>query len=394
MVRNGWQATPARARAIAFAVAGCCLAVIFRRADLAVIVSGFAMAAAVDWREPRQRPSSVTTVVDPEVAREGEEVSVTHRVRPPADHVLLTLVGRDGQARIGWSPQEPTPAPPPPCWGHHLVTPRAGHWSSLWGGWTAALAISPPATLTRLPDRATIRLRHLPPPEAFDHGPEPGHRPGDGSDYTGLRLLEEGEAPRRVNWAATQRLQRIVVTQTLRDVSGSYLLVVDGDDVCTEHHEVVRQTAGIAAQLSRTGATLALGVLGCGDQIPVPFGSGRRHLARIEVALAHATPSSGRAADDFQPARIQQLSTPRGTVVIVLSPLRTASVKTVLPRLARAGHRPIVLDTSRGPRDALGVLEERVRHLSQETRGIPVLPWTSTETALDLARVRPPRDRR
>lgn len=371
---NGWSQTPTWWRALAVAAVGACAAVLTRRADVVVLVSGFVMAAALEWRPPQRKPPAVRTDVPAAPQREGDPVIVRHRVDGHVD-AALTLVARTGQGvRVltSWGGADPPMDEGPARWGVHDLSPVAGHWLTRWGGWAAAASVERGVSATVLPSRAPTSLRALPPPVGLGPGADPSTRRGDGTDYTGLRALGDDEPPRRVNWPATLRTGQMVVTSTLRDTAGTYLVIVDGEGAGIGHVEAIREVAGLMSALIRAGGDVALTVLGCGDVMPVPVGSGPAHLARLERSLARAGAAPDHGANDHQPARAARLRLPRGSVVVAYSPLSDPATTTLLARLSRAGHRVCVVDTAEPDTSEIDEVARRVRHLRLEVNGMPV----------------------
>lgn len=375
MSHPAWNPTPTWWRALSIAAIGACAAVLTRRSDMVVIISGFVLASALEWRPPRERPSLVRTHVPEPPRREGEPLTVRHLVDDPPN-AFLTLVNEtnDGtHVTITWSTPLPSYQGRCPIWGVQHVGPVAGHWLTQWGGWAAPAVFEPVHPILVLPVPLPTRLPPLPPPVGSSPGIDPGDMSGDGLDYTGLRILGEDETPFRVNWPASLRTGQIIVTATLLDTAGTYLVLLDGGGSGNTHHEVVREIAGLFTALMRLGNHVALGILGCGALTPVPAGSGPRHIARLERALAQALPQPNHPANDHQPARISRLTLPRGTVVIAYTPLAATSATPLLTRLRRSGHRIAVIDTT-GPNNApLDQLTRRTQHLRLTVTGIPVI---------------------
>ena len=174
------------------------------------------------------------------------------------------------------------------------------------------------------------------------------------------------------NWPATLRTGQMVVTSTLRDTAGTYLVIVDGEGAGLGHVEAMREVAGLMSALIRAGGEVALAVLGCGDVMPVPVGSGPAHLARLERSLARSWPAPESGANDHQPARAARLRLPRGSVVVAYSRLSDPATTTLLARLSRGGHRVCIVDTAEPDISVVDEVARRVRHLRLEVNGIPV----------------------
>jgi len=363
-------------------------AVLLRRPDLVVLISPFALAAAFDWSPPRHEPALETRAID--VSREGEAVEVErHVLKPGPGTLVLASGGVDGvevaTLTVGVEPAGTVREELP--WGVHDLAPRHAYAATAWGGWVAAVRCEP-RLVTVLPRRDVPILGTLPHPAGHGPGPHPGQRPGDGTDFAGLRPLLDGEPARRIHWPASLRTGRLVTQETHQDTTGAYLVILDAAEAPL-HDEVVRAAAGLCTQLIQDGAYVALAVHGCGDIPPVRLGSGPRHLTRLELSLAAASPRPGDPANDHQPRRIERNRYPLGTVVIVLTGLADEALIPTLVRLRFARRRVTVIDTAgSGASHALDRLERRVRRLHLESRGIPVTPWTTPSASVNTALLR------
>jgi len=411
-----WHATPAWWRALAVAVSGFVLAVVLRRPDLVVLTSPFALAVAMDIRSPRTRPPSVSTEVEPTMLREGESVRVTHHHRHDIDGLLTLSVDpldpldpldhanhanhANHINHADRSVEDQDDAHPPratvftgtcrttmtPPWGSHLASPRASHCLTPWGGWSMQLPSPDPTRYLVLPVRAGFPRIPEPRPFGREPGPDAGLREGEGLDFQGLRSYQPGEAPRRVNWPATLRTGRMVVTQTYADTVPAYLLILDAH-ADPRLGDLVRQVGQFAAAAIRRGGAVALAVHGSGDLAPIPLGSGERHLTRLEMTLARVSPREA-PTNDYQHGRTRRLALLPGTIVLVLSPLVDPRLTALLTHLQRQHMRVSVLDTSdpaAGPIDA-GV--QVVRRRTLQVAGIRVSRYDGA-AALALASSHP-----
>ena len=137
-------------------------------------------------------------------------------------------------------------------------------------------------------------------------------------------------------------------------------------------------------------------MLGRTEQVLGP-GSGVRHQRRLQELLAQVQPGW----PDLLGARQLRFRAGAGTVVVVLSPLLTPEITTVMVTLARRGLTVVVVDTlapttfpsPRATRDSAARLAWRMRLVEREMqitevtrRGIPVVPWRGPGTLDEVLR--------
>jgi hypothetical protein len=132
----------------------------------------------------------------------------------------------------------------------------------------------------------------------------------------------------------------------------------------------------------------------------VPPATGRLHLRRVLEALAAVEPATSIDDDERRP-----LGADHGALVVLLSPLVSASVLRRAVALARQGVAVLVIDTlpdgvaDVDPSDPFRVLAWRIRLLerARELRvvreaGVPIEPWRGPgsldQVLRDLARRR------
>lgn len=375
--RAAWQVTPAWWRSLALAATGVILALLLHRPDLFALISPFVLAAAMDFRCPQDGPPTLTTDVMPPMLREGETVLVTHHHPQTIDGLLTVSVGHprgdDDQPRAILSGRPSTEAMDTPAWGIHNAAPRATYCTTAWAGWSVHPSSPEPSRYLVLPTRAGSRRVPEPRPAGLGPGPDPGLQAGDGLDYQGLRAFLPGESPRRVNWPATLRTGRMIVTQTFADSTATYLLILDAR---ADHQlgDLVRQLCHFTAAAVRRGGAVALAVHGCGDIAPICLGGGEQHLTQLEMTLAKVQPRET-PTNDYQHGRTRRLPLVPGTVVIALSPLDDPALSPLLVQLQRRQMRVTVLDTSPVTADPLQACEQTVRRRALEARGIHVTPY-------------------
>ena len=126
-------------------------------------------------------------------------------------------------------------------------------------------------------------------------------------------------------------------------------------------------------------------------------GSGVRHQRRLQELLAQVQPGW----PDLLGARHLRFRAGAGTVIVVLTPMLTPEITTVMVTLARRGLTVVVVDTltpetlpepARNPRTAARLawrlrLVEREMQITEVTRrGIPVVPWRGPGTLDEVLR--------
>ena len=190
------------------------------------------------------------------------------------------------------------------------------------------------------------------------HGSHEGRRPGQGGDFRDIHPFAPGDELRRVDWRATARMARrpgellVRRTHTLSDAS-----VVIAMDTSEDLGEMVSSWG--SGDVERSGVTsldnareaargLAIAAIDAGDRVALHVlvhggrslrsGSGARHLARLEAAIA----ATGQARDDASFRRTPHV--PHGSVVLVLSTFfQGAAAQTALMWRA-SGHRVVAID--------------------------------------------------
>jgi len=154
----------------------------------------------------------------------------------------------------------------------------------------------------------------------------------------------------------------------------------------------VQAAAHVAGHFTTAGDRVGLRVLGDTGVLPVPAGTGRRHLQRLLGALATVDPASDRQPD------VQQLSlglTP-GSLLLALTPLTSRVVVDAVVALSRRGLDVACIDVT----PTATVVDEDVetiawRLLTLERRrtadlleheGIPVVAWQDASSVEELLR--------
>ena len=277
--------------------------------------------------------------------------------------------------------------------------------TSPWGGYRWGPQRLPEATVVALPEARAFTSGETPHPVGLI-GQNRSRRGGDGSEFFAIRPFQPGDRLRRVNWRTTLRTGEVHAVGTTAQEDSSVLLLLDAtsdvgasdglDGEASVLDVAVRAASALAAHHIQVGDRVALRVLGRTNQTLGP-GSGVRHQRRLQELLAEVQPGW----PDLLGARHLRFQAGAGTVIVVLSPMLTPEVTTVMVTLARRGLTVVVVDTltpeilpepARKPGSAARLawrlrLVERQMQITEVTRrGIPVVPWHGPGTLDEVLR--------
>ncbi len=402
-----WQAGPAHLRAVLVAAVAVAASLLFRNPTLLVLATPFAIVAV--W-STAARPGDDPTLlgrVGPTTVREGEATTWTGHLTDAGgiDHVVgvapqrnwLELRPRSGVVVC----DVPTTATGTASvvipmrsirWGRHDLGPIRVACVSPWGAfrWTAR--------------DVGHRVTTLPLPAVFDAAPSSHRsdglvgltrsvRPGDGTEFAGLRPFQSGDRLRRINWRRSLRSGELHVTATYADQDTHVALFVDAqadfgdsggiDGAASSIDTSVRAAGAIAEHFLLRGDRVSLRVFGSRVPASVAPASGRAHLRRILDALASIEPPTYRPMRDTAP----RSDMVRGdALAIMLSPLVSTTALDWAISLTSHGLTVAVVDTlpadvhvSDDPDTELAwrirLLERRVEMRAVQRVGVPVLGW-------------------
>jgi uncharacterized protein (DUF58 family) len=393
-------------------------AVALGRPDLLVLAAPFALLCALGAvHAPRTAVTAQVRLADhwlhegqsttlrilPGQAQELEQVTATLAVpafvvrQPPTGSVSVTpRDGRDPGLEFLVSPRR---------WGVRSTGTSMIAATSHWGGYRWGPQRLPEATVVALPEARAFTSGETPHPVGLI-GQNRSRRGGDGSEFFAIRPFQPGDRLRRVNWRTTLRTGVVHAVGTTAQEDSSVLLLLDAtsdvgasgglDGEANALDVGVRAASALAAHHIQVGDRVALRVLGRSNQTLGP-GSGVRHQRRLQELLAQVQPGW----PDLLGARHLRFRAGAGTVVVVLSPMLTPEVTTVMVTLARRGLTVVVVDTltpeifpepARNPRSAARLawrirLVERQMQITEVTRrGIPVVPWHGPGTLDEVLR--------
>lgn len=402
-----WQPTAAHLRAC-LAAAPIVVALVWRRPDLLVLATPLAIVAV--WSALTRPPVAprLTDRLGNHILREGDAttwrgvVSVDADagadlvVAATADHPHLDRRPATGAvtAAVASGTAEVTIGLRAMRWGRHETQPVRVRAVGPWGGFVWE-------TTTR-PEQITV----LPVPGAFDAdaaaapasglvGVHRSSRPGEGSEFAGIRAFHVGDRMRRVNWPRSLRAGSLHVNTSWADRDTHVVLLVDATaDLgvsegiggrASSLDVTVRAAGAIAEHVTRRGDRVSLRLFAAGQTTSVPPGTGTAHLRRVLDVLA-ATPPVGQgplASSTFDP---RSITLPGDVLAIMLSPLVTPHALDRAVALGRHGVAVAVLDTLPDDLatglDPSAALAWRIRLLDRERElrlvqqaGVAVVAW-------------------
>jgi uncharacterized protein (DUF58 family) len=156
---------------------------------------------------------------------------------------------------------------------------------------------------------------------------------GAGAEFFGTREYAPGDRPRRVNWRATERWDRLVTNIYDEERSADIGIILDARSASEVRihgsslfEYSVRMAASLADGFLRHGNRVGLLCYGRGLEWVFP-GYGREQWSRIMVALCTAAPSDHVVFAEFRNLPLR-LFRPRSQLVVV-SPVMTQDVPTL-----------------------------------------------------------------
>lgn len=406
---------------IALAAAG----LLAGRPQLVAIATPLLLSAAWStWNAPRG--TLVATTRSSSTALRTDELDTTLTLSSPAGASLVrVLVASPGTTRtetmvhVDGLREVRLTTPSVRTGARELFTVDVIGASAL-GGWHQGVHHVQPEHVLVLP--STRRLTGTP---ASAHlrgltGHHRSRRLGDGTELRDVAAYRPGDPLRRIDWRVTARrspdAQLLYVRRTYASAEASVVLALDSrDDVGPEvatwgAFGAVRPDQQTSLDIAReAAASIARAVVDAGDRVgledlgrlhtPIPLAGGKRHLQRINHALALAQPHGAPRVRERAP----QL--PAGALVYLFSTFLDESAATIAGQWHAHGHQVIAVDTL--PHEDTWGLTEREHHAWRLTeiarqdrlatltgRGVHVLRWadpTSTVALQAAARENRPR---
>ncbi len=407
-----WRTTGALVRATATAAVVTLAALVLDRPDLLVLAVPFGLAAALGIAHAPQAPvtarvhladrwlhegQSTVLSIRPESTRDLEQLTATLSPSPfvvpqPASGAVVGTPspGKDLTLRLTVSPRR---------WGVRSVGNTLVAATSSWGGYRWGPQRLSEVSMTVLPEARPFTSVESPHPVGLV-GQNRSRRGGAGSEFYAIRPFQPGDRLRRVNWPTTLRTGELHAVGATAQEDSSVLILIDAvtdvgvsggiDGAASALDTAVRAASALAAHHVGVGDRVALRVLGKTNQALGP-GSGLRHQRRLQELLARVQPGW----PDLLGGGHLRFRAGAGTVVVVLSPMLTPALTTVMVTLARRGLTVVAVDTlgptilpapAEDPRSAARLawrmrLVERQMVVTEVTRrGIPVVPWRGPHT--------------
>ena len=399
----GWRPTAALVRAVGLGGVLLLAAVLLRRVDLVVLAAALLLGAVLGLAGRPYAAPALAIRIPADALLEGGRAELAATVTA-ADRIDVAVVELplpagltpdSGAAVVRAVPVGPgVPVPVPLSvratrWGRHPVGPAVLRATGAYGLLSWPPVRTEVASVTTWPLRDGFGASDTVPRA---EGLVGGHRsrlPGEGGELAGVRPFAVGDRLRRVNWRVTARTGALHVTSTYSDRDTEVLLVLDSTQDLGRPPENsldtgVRAAAAVAEHYLRAGDRVALVDL-ARPYRSVPARNGRSHLVRLLDVLVDAralrsdTPGPT-VTDVVAPAAADAL-------VVLLSPLATASSLTAVAALARSGRSVVAVDTlpdglrpdPRGDWTELAFRLWRLRRDADLGRlaelGVPVVPW-------------------
>jgi uncharacterized protein (DUF58 family) len=341
---------------------------------------------------------------------EGHDLGdVEHVTRVMSPRPFIAL--RPGSGALGHlMPPDGAIAPievSPRRWGRRLVGAEKVALTTAWGGYRWGPATFPDRDVRVLPQVSHLRAGVEAPQPIGLIGAHRSRRDGNGTEFSSIRAFHAGDRLRRINWRVSLRHGSLHVESTRAEEDSAVLLIVDalsdyglsGGVGSTESSldVTLRAAAGLAEQYVAGGDRVSLRVLSPGGEY-VGYGTGTRHLQRLQILLSEIRPGLPR---DVAIDQIAFRAT-TGTVVVVISPMLSEPLATATVRLVRRGLPVIVVDplpagttpaVYADSDEELSGLAWRLRLLDRShllarlsASGCPVVPWHGQRTLEEVLR--------
>lgn len=414
---RSWSPSPAHFRAVALGALGIVIALLFRTPETLVFATPFAVIAL--WStvaRPTAQPA-LSSRLSPLTVREGQATTWTADLSDVAgvDHVVVFTPARmwlrarpsSGVVATGTRVGDATsPASVPASVPESMTVSmalRATHWGRHDLGPINVVAVSAWGAFRWKALDIGQQVTTLPLPEVFDAAP-PRHRanglvglnrssrPGDGSEFAGIRRFQTGDRLRRINWRRSLRSGELHVTSTYSEQDTHVALFVDAladfgesggiDGAASSLDTAVRAAGAIAEHFLLRGDRVSLQVFGTRGRSQVPPAAGRSHLRRILDVLSMVDPQDIRASS----RRAGRVTIPSDALAIMLSPLISPVALERAVSIASHGLTVAVIDTLpddvQATEDQVTELAWRIRLLERRREiravqqvGVPVIAW-------------------
>ncbi len=197
---------------------------------------------------------------------------------------------------------------------------------------------------------AQLRPRHV--------GPWPGTIPsktlGIGSEFYSMRGYVPGDDPKRINWKASARYNKLIVNETEAEKVTDIMVVLDTDVTFFETSQEDLFERGVRAAAALTRLFLGQGnrvglVLQGEERGSAPAGFGKRHERRILYLLAAAKPGRASVSTSYVVTLLAKRMLPSRAQIVIISPLLDPEIKEGVRKLTSAGYSLLILSPTPTP---------------------------------------------
>ena len=251
--------------------------------------------------------------------------------------------------------------------GHYRIGPMIVRVQDPFGLYLVEKRLEP-ETAVILPRPEKIRIAELRPRHL---GPWPGAIPsrtlGPGTEFYSLRSYVAGDDPKRINWKASARYQRLIINETEAERVTDVMLVLDTDVSVLEASEAELFERGIGAAASMARFLLKQGnrvglIMQGEERGVVPPAFGKRHERKILFLLAAAKPGRSVLSTSYVVTILARLMLPARSQIVIISPLLDSTIIEGVRQLAIEGYSMLVLSPSANDPDRFASEFEEVAH--------------------------------
>lgn len=237
---------------------------------------------------------------------------------------------------------------PSPARGRYEIGPLIVRARDVYGFYLTERELQP-ETLSVMPRPERIKGAQLRPRHV---GPWPGtiasRTLGIGSEFYSMRGYLPGDDPKRINWKASARYNKLIVNETEAERVTDIMLVLDTDVTFFEASRDELFERGVRAAASLTRLFLGQGnrvglVLQGEERGSSPAGFGKRHERRILYLLAAARPGRASVSTSYVVTLLAQRMLPPRSQIIIISPLLDPEIKEGVRKLTGAGYSLLIL---------------------------------------------------
>ncbi len=235
--------------------------------------------------------------------------------------------------------------------GHYTIGPSIVRVQDPFGLYLVEKMLEP-ETIVIMPKPEKIRIAELRPRHL---GPWPGTIPsktlGQGTEFYSLRGYVGGDDPKRINWKASARHQRLIINETEAERVTDVMLVLDTDVSVFESSETELFERGIGATASMARFLLTQGnrvglIMQGEERGVVPPAFGKRHERKILFLLAAAKPGRSVLSISYVVTVLARLMLPAQSQIIIISPLLDPTIMEGIEQLAIEGYSVLILSPS------------------------------------------------